>query len=172
MMPTGATLSERVARLAAVLDEEIDLLTARREQLERLIAATPAHDEPVMERLLAEMERTQRVQAVSDARLRAARASVAAALACDASELRLSGLIDRLDGADRERIERRRERIVSLVEAVRYEHIKAAMLLTECARVNRELLESLFPASTPVTTYGAGGQESWRPHTGLVDTES
>ncbi|MBS3734229.1 MAG: flagellar export chaperone FlgN [Phycisphaerae bacterium] len=172
MMPTGATRTQRVADLAAVLDEEIDLLAARRDQLARLTVAIPGGDERATERLLQQMERTQQAQAQTDNRLRAARNAMASALACDASQLRLSRLVDRLDGADRDRIERRRARIVALVEAVRREHIKAAMLLSECARINRELLESLFPASTPVTTYGAAGRESWRPHTGLVDTES
>mgnify|MGYP006280410803 CR=1 FL=1 len=172
MMPSGPTLSGLVANLADVLDEEIALLTRRHGQLRELAGAIAARDDEPMERLLAEMEQLQQVQAATDRRLRHARRALAACFACDASELRLSRLIDRLSGEDRGRIEWRRRRIMVLVEDVRREHIRTAMLLTECARVNRELMETLFPASTPVTTYGTSGRESWRPHTGLVDTES
>ena len=49
--------------------------------------------------------------------------------------------------------------------------MRTVMLLGECARINRMLLEAMFPHSEGVVTYGAGGAEPWQPDAGLVDAE-
>ena len=85
--------------------------------------------------------------------------------------MKLSKLIEQLDDEHRLGVNYRREQIVLLAEQLRRRHVETAMLLMESARVNRMLLESLFPQSEPVNTYGTEGAQSWRPDAGLLDAE-
>ena len=64
-----------------------------------------------------------------------------------------------------------RQRIVELTDALRKQHLQTVLLLAECARFNRLLLESILPGGEMVMTYGTGGSDLWRSGTGLVDTE-
>jgi len=68
-------------------------------------------------------------------------------------------------------LEDRRQQIIVLTSKLRQQHLETCLFLLESSRINRLLLESLFPDSEPVVTYGADGQDQWRPDTGLVDAE-
>ena len=166
-----------VAELLDLLDEEIVLLDLRRRQLEALSEAIAVRDNDRLEMLLEEVERTLEMQAGVDAKLRALRASLAEEMAGPGrvplrdDEVRLSDLARMLGGERRQAIERRRTEIVRLAGELRTQHLRTAVLLTECGRINRLLLEAIFPQSRSVTTYGEGGSSSWRPDTGLVDAE-
>ena len=172
MMPTSPATKRLVDRLSSVLDDEIALLELRRRQLEAMTACVVNRDDPALERLLKEMEQTRDVQASADSRLRQAREELAAAFGLDPSQFRLGGLIDRLPESDRHRLVERRRRVAGLVQTVRKQHLRAAVLVAECARVNRRLMEALMPRTAALTTYGAGGSDSWRADSGLVSTES
>jgi flagellar biosynthesis/type III secretory pathway chaperone len=172
MISTTPATRALVAELTAALDEEIALLDLRRRQLSAMAGAILDRDDEAMGDLLEEMESTQELQARTDDRLRRLRRPMADALACKASEAKLPVLIDRLPAGEQGALETRRRRIVELAEAVRREHVRTTVLLAECVRINRALLEGLFPQSESVRTYGAGGPLCWRSETGLVDTES
>ena len=58
-----------------------------------------------------------------------------------------------------------------LAERLQLAHLRAVVLLGECARINRLLLESLFPASRTPATYSQGGAEPWGSGPGLLDAE-
>ncbi len=172
MISTAETVRTLLADLTALLDEETALLELRRRQLSDLGVAIVAADDEALGALLEEMEQAQVVQMAADRRLRNLRGALAGALGCRPEDIRLSGLIERLSGEQRAGLAARRQRLRRLADDVRREHIRAAMLLVECARINRELMNGLFPHSKPVTTYSTGGPVSWRLDTGLLDTES
>jgi flagellar biosynthesis/type III secretory pathway chaperone len=164
--------NEAVAReLEALLDEEISLLDLRRSQLAELSKVILARDDNRMEHLLEEIERTQHIQAATDSRLNALRSALAGAWNCAPGEVRLSRVIAESPGQTRIALEHRRQQIVAMTQALRKQHLETAVLLSECAKVNRRLLEGLLPRSQEVTTYGAEGSRAWRPDTGLTDQE-
>jgi len=172
MRPSAVNIQDRVDVLSASLDEQIDLLDLRRRQLAELGEAVVANDNDLLEKLLQEIEDAQGRQAAADRRLREARAAVAEAMGCAASQVRLGELAESLKGPQRTDLERRRSRIIDLSGQLRREHLKAAVLLTECSRVNRMLLACFLPRSQSVTTYTNSGPSRWREGAGLVDTES
>jgi flagellar biosynthesis/type III secretory pathway chaperone len=160
-----------IGSLRQLLDEEIALLDVRRSQLASLCAAIIDRDDDAVERLLDQIERAHELQAATDRRLEALRQVLCERLGCARDEVRLSALIAALPEADRQPLAERRQRIIELAERLQLEHMRTVILLGECARINRLLLESLFPAAEGVATYNARGADHWRPEAGLVDTE-
>ena len=166
-----------IAELLDLLDEEIVLLDLRRRQLEALSGAIVLRDNDRLEGLLEEIEQTLEVQASVDGKLKALRGALAEKLTAPggapfrAGEVRVSAVAERLEGEQRQALEKRQRQIVHLAGELRTQHLRTAILLTECGRINRMLLEAIFPHSQSVTTYSEGGSSSWRPDTGLVDAE-
>ncbi len=157
--------------LLAILDKEIELLNRKRSELDCLTEFIIANNDNGMEKLLLQMEQTQQSQAETDIKLDALRKALANELQVPPEQVRLSRLIEQLEGDDRLAADYRRQQIVLLAEQLRRKHMETALLLIESARINRLLLESFFPQSQPVNTYDADGPQSWRPDAGLLDAE-
>jgi len=162
---------QEIASLEALMDEEIALLDLRRSQLSCLCGAIVDRDEDAVEGLLEQIERAQQLQAATDGKLQALRKVAARRLCRPEGQVKLSGLIAALDEPLRPPLAERRQRIIDLAGRLQQEHMRTVILLTECARLNRMLLEGLFPQGEGVTTYDADGAEAWRGEAGLVDTE-
>ncbi len=158
-------------RLLEALDEEVSLLDLRHKQAELLAGAILDRDEPAVRRLLEQMEQTHQLQTAADGRLAEVRDSLAAVVARAGEPIRLSELTHALPPSLRATVENRRRQLLLLAQHLDAQHRRLAAIVEECARINRLMLEALFPASTPVSTYDGGGARSWRPDTGLVDTE-
>ena len=166
-----ATLRAHLAGLLSTLDEEIRLLELRQSHLERLSVAVIERDETGMEGLLGDMQQVLQSQLEVDRRLRQAQSALAGDLGCPPEQVRLQLLAERFQGRHRANIESRRKRIVDLAEGLRRKHLRTSVLLRQCARINRLLLEAIFPQSKEVATYSTEGHERWRPDTGLVSAE-
>ncbi|MCD6364946.1 MAG: hypothetical protein J7M14_03640 [Planctomycetes bacterium] len=161
-----------VKELTALLDEEIELLDLRCSQLSQLCSATLHRDEDVLEKLLGEIERTQQRQEVTDLRLQAMRASLAGCFGVEPREMRLARLIELLAGEQAAAVDCRRRQMILLIDKLRRKHMETALIISECARLNHMLLESLMPGAPAVTIYGARGESAWCSDIGLVDVES
>jgi hypothetical protein len=164
--------ADQVRGLEGLLDEEAALLVLRHSQLGSLCAAIIERDESAVERILDQIEQAQQLQTIGDQKVAALRTELAGRLGVDAGALRLSGLIDLLPPRCQAGLRAKRTRVLELAERFGVQHMRTVMLLSECARINRMLLEGLFPRCQAVTTYGAGGRANWRAEAGLVDMES
>jgi flagellar biosynthesis/type III secretory pathway chaperone len=164
-------ISSAAEPLRRLLDEEIALLDLRRSQLSSLCGAIVDRDEDAVGRLLEQIERAQQLQAATDGQLQALRAVLADRLARPPEQLRLSTLIELVPVEHRDELTRRRERVIELAEQLQMAHVRAVVLVTECARVNRLLLAALLGGGDSVTTYNAVGADPWRTGPGLVDAE-
>jgi hypothetical protein len=170
MMPAGKDIDSLLVELRSTLDEEIALLTHRAEQLEVLSQAVAERDDEVMDGLLREMERTIGVQTRADLKLNNLRNSIAAELGWPPQEMKLARLIPMLSDPMRLELDYRRRQIVTLSDRVRQRHMQASIMVMECSRINRALLDTLFPRQS-VQTYDAGGRQEWTNGAGLVDAE-
>ncbi|HUS47772.1 MAG TPA: flagellar export chaperone FlgN [Phycisphaerae bacterium] len=160
-----------IQELLAVLDGQTALLRSRRADLAELSEAMVAADNDRMEAVLRRMDQTGDAQAAQDRRLAAVRQQIAEGLGLQAAQLKLAELAERLPDPLGGALRRRRQQIIEEVQAFRRQHLQTAMLVSQCAQVNRALLEWLFPASCGLTVYGSGGPNHWRRDTGLVDAE-
>ena len=157
--------------LLLILDQEIELLEVRLTQVSAMHSAILDRDEPATEKLLSDLETTQQRQIHVDMKMGALRGSLSTAFRCRAGEVKLSFLIARVDADLALPLDYRRRRIVALVEELRRQHVRTALLLRECARINRTLLEGLLSGCGTLTTYGSGGKNHWHARSGVVDTE-
>ena len=121
------------------------------------------------ERLRGELAAQRREQQET---AQALRGELAAAAGRPREQMRLSALIGCLDGPAAEALGRQRARVIDLAGKLQQEHLRAVLLLNECARINRMLLASLMPHCQTVTTYSPDGTDDWRAGSGLLDAES
>jgi len=160
-----------LSELNAVLDEEIALLSLRRSQMKLLSGAILDRDDAAVERILDEIERTGELQAQTDAKLGNLRNSLAGEFGCQPEQMRLSRLLEAMSGQDRQALQQRRQMVAQLAGELQRQHLETAVVVFECARINRLLLECLCPSGGSVSTYGADGVGAWCSEGGLVDTE-
>ncbi len=161
-----------IDELVAILDEEIDLLEQKRSQLADLSEALVSADDEATETLLKQIEQTEYTQTRVDIRLRDVRKALAGVFGYDdARALRLSVLVSELPDTQASAVDDRRGRLARQVGKLRRQHLQTAMLLVECSKVNRMMMECLLPAGETVTTYDAAGTNLWRNGAGLVDKE-
>ena len=161
-----------IDELLAILDEEIELLEQKRSQLANLSEALVSTDDAATESLLKLIERTEHTQTRVDLKLQDVRKTLAGVFGYDdAKALRLSVLVTELPDAQASAVNDRRERLAQQVGNLRRQHLQTAMLLIECSKVNRMMMECLLPAGEAVTTYDATGTNLWRNGAGLVDKE-
>jgi len=157
--------------LLAALDQQIDLLEAKRSQLADLFDGLIARDEEAVEAVLERIERTERLQTAADSYLSRVRGELARVIGGEGRKLRLLDVIEQLPPEQSRALADRRGRIVELSDSLRRQHLQTVLVLGECARINRLLLESILPEGESVMTYGTGGSDLWRSGTGLVDTK-
>jgi hypothetical protein len=170
-MVSGLGLDQLVGELAAVLDQQGQLLQARLSQLIALREAIVGFDNDALEKVMELMERTIHDQTQCDANLRQVSRATASAAGCGSSSAGLGVLIGHLPQRHAAALQDRRTKLISLAEALRVKHMEISLLLREYARVNRKMLERLMPGGNTVTVYGSGGRENWRSGSGIVNME-
>jgi len=171
MMPS-APAQDLVEPLHEALDEEIAALNLRRSQLALLREAILARDDEAVGRLLGQLEQAQVLQSRLELRLQSIREALAEQLDLSVDAATLSGLIGRLGPQAARRLDLCRRQVVHLVKALQRQHLELAILLHECARINRLMLEQFLRGAQPVATYGAGGHSVRHDHRGMMDMES
>ena len=170
--PAGAFLdAEATAALAEQLDRQIDLLTRRESELDALSEAIIANDNDRMEQVLDQMTLSRQLQAQADAELQAHRDALASRLGWSAGSTRLSRLMAAVEPAGRDLLRRRRLDVMTLAERISVKHRRTAVLLAECTRVNRMLIDCMVGGDGRVTLYGQTGRQHWRGAGSLMDTE-
>jgi flagellar biosynthesis/type III secretory pathway chaperone len=157
--------------LLSVLDAELGLLDVRRDQLSRLGSIVLDRRMDEAPPLLEDIEQTVRDQQRVDIRLAASRATIANHLGVDAEHLRLSQIVDLVDSRRAVEIDYRRQQIIHQTRAIQKENMRVSMMISEIGKLNRLMLEAIFPQQTRVTTYGSAGSQTWQTSQSLVNAE-
>lgn len=171
MIATDPVADPLTDELLAVLDAEVALLGKRCEQLDLLAEAVAQRDDATLETLLDEIEIAQKLQEQLDRKVHAVRAALANHYGVPVEQMRLSRLVRWLSGHRKGAVDYRRQQVLLLAEDLKQKNFEAAVVLSECARLNRMLLQCLFPKDQGVTTYGSDGSAVWRFGAGAVDAE-
>lgn len=171
-MRRAETLNDNLYReLLETLDEEVVILNRRCDQLEQLSGAITDRDSDGVEKLLDAMERAQARQGELDVKVQALRSTLAERYGLSPEEMRLGRLADLLPEEQAEQINCRRRQVMLLAEKLRQKNLEASMVLFECARLNKMLLQCLCPPERTVSTYGSGGHSTWRMPAGSLEVE-
>jgi hypothetical protein len=158
-------------QLAGLLDDEALLLRQGQLRLAALSEALAGNDQEHVERLLDEADKEIAAGAGRQKAPAEAIRRLAEALDCLDEPPTLSRVVERLPISCRPTVEAARDRVLQQGHGLQRQYRQTATLLSECVRVNRALIESLFPARPAVTTYDAEGPRQWREGGGMVDAE-
>jgi len=162
---------EMVQRLTDSLDRQIELLGIRSDELDALSECICANDNDRMEQLLAEMALSRQRQDQADREFKDARDELAGHLGWQVGKTRLERLLNMVGEPARRVLAQRRLQVADLAETLRRKHRRTTVLLAECARINRLLVDCLLGDDQRVTVYGATGTRHWRGSGSLMDTE-
>lgn len=171
MNPADRVPDKAIERLLEALDRELALLDRRERQTDELRQAIIKADDVGMEALLERMDQADREQTLVDAEVGALRSALGAMLDPRAGMMKLSELVKRLPPDQAEPIERRRTQIVRKITELRRLHVETAVLLSECARINRMLLDAMLQGGAPASTYDARGGHHRVRTGGLMSAE-
>ncbi len=168
MTPNDTDRDALLEELAAFLEMRIDGQRQTLARLDALRAAVIRRDEPALSELFDQVRIDNAAGQELDAiQLRLGR-RLASAFGLD-EPVNLTRLCGVLDAQPREVVRQKQQLLLELTRRVQTEHTAAEMLLRECARCNRQLLEAILGRSSQTVTYTAQGQNRVDMHRGLVN---
>jgi len=169
---SAPAMQDRITSLLEVLDQDVRHLEDTLSRLELLRSLLIKRENPALEKLLEDIRQQADVYQANEQKRQQLRRALAADLGCAEAELTLSKLQDELrrgSGSealpDRQAaLAERRARLRSLAVQLKREHALTVLLVRDCLRFNRFLLQAFFPSSgRGGTTYSPTGAA--RPET-------
>lgn len=151
-------LREKAEALVALLDIDIDYLTANLERLDALRGMVVKRQDQELSRLLDTIRIESESYARHESQRQLLRQEIADLMACDVRELTLSSLARVLDPPLNQLLTQRKGTLRELTGRLRAEHLSTRWLLKDCARFNTVLFNTLFhPGQGNALTYTVNG---------------
>ncbi|OHB75268.1 MAG: hypothetical protein A2Z25_20550 [Planctomycetes bacterium RBG_16_55_9] len=172
MKMTAIHIEEKVDALLTCLDKDVQHLQEGLVQLDELRRWVIKRDDAALGRLLEKLQMKVNDYRRHERDRQSIRQDLATALGCDLGQVTLSALETSLPKARKDQVAEKKNKIKSLIEAFRREHLKTALLLSECVRFNNRLLRSLFDMGK-VEDFGYDSNGAARRHanTALVNLQ-
>lgn len=170
MSKTPVEMEDRVGRLFAVLDVDIEHLRNCLSRLGKLRCLVIKRDEAALSKLLEDIRIEAEDYAGNESKRLVLRRELANYFGFEVGRLTLSALENILPADKRARLAARKAALRSLVEQLRNEYISTAVLISDCARINSALLKSILDESRGgLVCYDANGKASRANETAFVN---
>ncbi len=160
---------ELAEEVIAFLDRQSDHLQVLLALLDGLRESLIRRDLPAMQEMQAQLGQEGQRRAELDRSRQALQETLAESLGCAGEAVCLSLAGSRADADLREKIEVRRQALRGQVARLRQQHLATELLVRECARMNRRLLEAVMGTGEKTETYDARGRRAWSAGTGLMN---
>lgn len=148
-MISETTIETRVEQLLAVLDRDIQELEQNIDRLNALRSLLIKQDRKALEQLLQAIRSQTAACRQNETERQALRQQLAGFLGCAPQAVTLSSLQRHLPLDKQMEIEKRKNALQALAGTLKKEYAVTQMLLVDCARFNRLLLNSIFGSSQP-----------------------
>jgi flagellar biosynthesis/type III secretory pathway chaperone len=145
--------SNKVNELLAVLDKDIQHIQDIISWLNELRSLVIERNNPALSRLLESIRAEAANYAATELERRSIREDLANALGSKPEQITLSLLETILSKEKKAQVTERKTKLRSLIRELRSEHLRTVLLLTDCARFTRQLLEALFDLGKRGTVY-------------------
>ena len=167
---TAISLEGMAEKLLTVLDEDIGHLENTISTLNELRSLVIKRDDTGLAKLFEDVEAKVTSHAANESRRQSIRRELADARGYQhAEEVTLSRLEAVLPAETTAQVVHRRTKLQSLVGELRKEYSATVLLMADCSRLNRLLLESIFALNrSGAITYEADGTMRWQSDGGLV----
>jgi len=167
-----STVQEKVAALLDVLDEDIRHIEVALSRLDTLRTLLIKRDDASLEKLLDEIRKETETYATNEQQRQMLRKAIATHLGRNGTDLTLSEIQTLVEGSSRKALQDRQVRLKSLTAQLRREYTVTAVLLSDCARFNRSLMQAFFgPGSQGGITYSPSGTTRQQSHTTLMSMQ-
>jgi hypothetical protein len=163
-------IEEKIDELIDVLDQDADHLKRNLSRLNELRIHVIKQDDKALAGLLEKIRTGTEVYKKHELKRKTIQKELAHALDSDINQITISKLESLLPKEKSELLSQRRITLKSLVMELKKEHVRTSLLLTDCARFNRLLLEKVFDfAKTDTITYNSSGMAKREGDTTFVN---
>ena len=164
MKTIGVEIENKILELLTVLDIDIAHIQQSLLRLNDLREMVVKRDNDMLSKLLGSTEASTDSYKENEIRRSVLCQQIAAGFDLDAKNVTLPDIEEIIDEPLKSKLNHKRLKLKSLVEALKGDHLSAAMLISDCARVNRMLLDGIFP--------GGKGREVSYSSTGAAQREN
>ncbi len=155
MKATSISIENNIDELLAVLDTDIRHIHQSLSYLNELRSSVIKRDDAALGRLLELIRGMSEDYRSHESKRQLVRKELAGALGCSFQQVTLTRLEAILPSDKREQVARKKAELASLIQQLKKEHLSTALLLSECARINRMLLNEIFNMGNSGTVYYA-----------------
>jgi hypothetical protein len=165
-------LESRVVALLDVLDEDIRHLESTLSRLDTLRSLLIKREETALKELLEEIRRRADAYQANEQKRKGLRRNLAADLGWAEHDLTLSKLQKELAEPSRTAVAQRQTRLRFLAVQLKREYTLTVLLVRDCLRFNRSLMEAFFGAGgRGAATYSPTGAARHEIHATLMSTQ-
>ena len=151
-------IEDKVDKLLAVLDKDIEHIQQSISFLNELRSLVIKRDDAALSKLLERIQSETNNDKGHQSERQLIRKELASFFNCDCEEMTLSKLEANLPKEKQTLVTTKRTKLQTLINELKKEHISTALLLSECARFNRLLLKSVMGlGGSETVTYNSNG---------------
>ena len=170
MRVTEVAIQDKVDELLAVLDKDIQHIQQSLSWLNEIRGLVIKRDDAALSELLQTIRTEADSYAATESKRQLVRKELADALGFSVEQMTLSVLQTVLPEEKKVQVEDRKTKLRALIKELRKEHLSTALLLSDCARFNNQLLRALFELGEKGTVYyKPNGATKRRTDTTLVN---
>jgi translation elongation factor EF-G len=153
MKEIAISVEDKVDELLAALDKDIQHIQQSLSRLDELRSLVIKRDDAALSKLLERIRDESDSYRSHELKRQSIRQEIAIAIGCNPEKMTLSALEARLSNVKREEAARKKTRLTSLIKKLKREHLSTTLFLSECARINRMLLNDVFKLGNAGTVY-------------------
>ncbi|MHC4060248.1 MAG: hypothetical protein ACYSR6_01380 [Planctomycetota bacterium] len=141
---TPTEIEDKVTELMVVLDKDVRHIQESLSRLVELRGLVIKRDDDTLSKLIDKIRCESERYAANELKRQSIRKKLAVALGCSVEQMTLSRLQVALPKEKSAQVARIKTELSSLTRELRKEHLSTTLFLSECARLNSLLLNSVF----------------------------
>ena len=169
-MKATPDIYKKLDQLLEVLDADAEQMNRNLRWLEQLRELLVKRDEKALHRLLQHIQAQSSKHQETETRRCQLRNELARAMACSADKVTLSMLAESVCQPRSSRITEKKHTLNELAARLKREYFTTTMLIADCSRFNRHLLDTVFGFNrNKNTTYSIRGQKRQNTESSIVN---
>lgn len=157
--------------LIEVLERDMEHIECSIEVLDQLRGMVIKRDDKSLNLLLEKVRIKTNKYATVENRRQTIRKELARIWGCDVSEMTLTKMIGILSPHRSKQMQETKNKLESLLERFKAEHLSTFKLLTECSRFNEVMLSALLNGKRDESTYNRQGSMKWQSKQNIVNLQ-
>jgi len=172
MKATVVAIEDKVDELLVCLDKDAQHMQENLLHLNEIRELVIKRDDAALGKLLDSIQAESSSFRDHESNRKSIRKELADSLGCDLEQMTLSALQKSLPETKKDRINQTKAKLKSLSAELKKEYLSTALLLSECARFNNQLLKGIFDlGKTRSIHYNSNGETKRQIDTAFVNLQ-